>query len=279
MSFANRETRDGSVRRIAARVLRPWFGMRAGRWSAGSRGSSLVRSLNAAVIVVGAVLLGGCDQTVEVSFTWLNQSTVRAAANVNGKVQTFEGRVGTDGCVEWDMDGCKGKVCGVQPGTPFKVTCSDPLLMEWPDNWVLLSAHWSAPDLGLGGELLVSDAASWILPDSFGVIVTDPGYSAHVLKLDFPGSIPPTFFHIEMIFDVPVGTGRTCLKAVDVASVELDPAPRYIVPTDPAGGVDFTRFGPGDPRVMCFDLTDPSAVPDPSRIRIESWGKVKSMHR
>jgi hypothetical protein len=224
-----------------------------------------------AILLLGLAVMPGCGNQFEVSVTWLNQTTVKGSAVVDGAVRTFEGTVGPTGCIEWDMDGCKGKVCGVQPGKPFKVTCKDPLLMEWPDSWTLTGATWSAPSLAVGGSLFVTDGSTWVLPDSFGVVTTDPGYSAHVLKLDYPGDIGPTTFLLELTFSVPLGAGSACLKAIDVGTVELFPGPSYIIPGDPAAGVNFTAFLPGDPRVICL------SPPTPAEPR--TWGQIKSIFR
>jgi hypothetical protein len=226
------------------------------------------RLLSVLILFAAAIPLWACGQSFEVSII-VAGTTATGSVVIDGEVKTFSGQVGSDGCVEWDIDGCAGRVCGCEPGSNFKVTCKDPLLAEWPDSWSLLSASWAAPDLGVSGDVLVWPAGDWYLPPEFGVIVPDPGYSAYVLKMDWPGDIGPTEFLFEFVFDVgdPVIPG--CFKGLDIATIEYEATgcPNAIAPTDPALGLDFTVFGDGDPNVFCIDVTTPAEH--------ETWGQLK----
>ena len=212
---------------------------------------------------------GGHDITMTVQ-----GNTAVATVVIEGKLQTFTGVVGSDGCVEWNIDGCQGRQCGLWvPGVQYKITCNDPLLAEWPDAWTLMSATWSAPDLGLDGDILVTPASNWVLSSEFGAIVTDPGNSAWVMKLDYPGDLGPTVFVLELVFDLGTPPVEGCVKGIDIATIErLDGAsPPVIYPTDPTMGVDFTVFHEGDPNVFCVDL--------PTPVEGSTGGRLKSVFR
>ncbi len=230
------------------------------------------RLLSLLILIVAAIPLWGCGQTFEVSIL-VNGVTATGTVEIEGEVKTFEGQVDSEGCVEWDIDGCTGRVCGCEPGSQFKVTCKDPLLAEWPDSWSLLSATWAAPDLGESGDVLVWPASDWFLPPEFGPITTDPGYSAYVLKLDWPGDIGPTNFVFEFVFDVGDPFIPGCFKGFDIATVEYENSscPNAIAPTDLSMGLDFTVFSEGDPNVFCID--------DPTAVEQKTWGTLKSLFK
>jgi hypothetical protein len=221
------------------------------------------------LLLVAAIPLWACGETFEVSIT-VQGTVATGKVEIEGKVRTFEGTVGEGGCVEWNIDGCQGRVCGLQSGSQCKVTCKDPLLAEWPDAWTLTGATWSAPDLGLNGDILVTPASSWVLPPEYGTIVTDPSHSAWVLKLDTPGDLGPTLFVLELVFDIGDPPVAGCIKGIDIATVESIGGlwPPVIVPTDPAMGVDFTVFHEGDPNVFCVGV--------PSPAENSTWGRLKS---
>jgi len=73
---------------------------------------------------------------------------------VEGCKRSFEGQADENGNIEWDIEGCRGSA-HVAPNSTVKVTCSDPLLVEWPDCWTLMSATWVAHDLNLAGQVIV----------------------------------------------------------------------------------------------------------------------------
>jgi hypothetical protein len=237
-----------------------------------SRRQILKKWASILLLLVAAIPLWACGQTFEVTIT-VQGTVATGRVIIDGELRTFEGVVGQDGCVSWSIDGCEGRVCGCQSGSQFKVTCKDPLLAEWPTGWTPTSATWSAPDLGLAGDILVTPASSWVLPPEFGVIVTDPGYSAWVLKLDAPGDLGPTMFELELVFDVGAPPLPGCMKGIDIATAEspIGLWGPFIVPTDPAMGVDFTVFHDGDPNVFCIDPGTPAEQ--------STWGRLKSYFR
>jgi hypothetical protein len=228
------------------------------------------RLLSVLILVAAAIPLWACGQAFEVSII-VAGTTATGRVEIDGEVKTFESTVGADGCVEWDIDGCQGRVCGCEPGSNFKVTCKDPLLAEWPDAWTLLSATWEAPLLGESGDILVWPAGDWYLPPEFGVIVTDPGYSAYVLKMDWPGDLGPTDFVFEFEFDVGDPLVEGCFKGLDIATVEYEPTfcQDSFVPTDPTLGLDFTIFHEGDPNVFCIEGTTSTDQ--------GTWGQMKQL--
>lgn len=244
-----------------------------------SRNQILKKWTSVLLLLVAAIPLWACGQTFEVSIT-VNGAVATGRVELDGKISTFQGVVGPDGCLEWSIQGCEGRACGLMPGSQCKVTCEDPLLAEWPDAWTLMSATWSAPDLGLGGNILVTPASGWVLPPEYGMIVTDPDYSAWVLKLDAPGDVGPTHFVLELVFDLGNPPVDGCIKGIDIATIEsIDGfSPPTIVPTDPMMGVDFTVFHEGAPNVFC--VTAPMAVPeDGPRNDASTWGRLKSHFR
>ena len=244
-----------------------------------SRRQTLKKWASVLLLLAAVIPLWACGQTFEVTVT-VQGTVATGRVIIDGQVRTFEGVVGSDGCVSWSIDGCEGRVCGCQAGSQFKTTCKDPLLAEWPSAWTLTSATWSAPGLGLSGDILVTPASSWVLPPEFGVIVTDPGYSPWVMKLDTPGDLGPTVFELELVFDIGSPEIPGCLKGIDIATVEeviptVSDGPGrwgpFIVPTDPAMGVDFTLFHEGDPNVYCIDIGTPAEQ--------STWGRLKSNFR
>ena len=224
------------------------------------------------LVLAAAIPLWACG-SFDVSVT-VQGNVATGTVVIENKLQTFTGVVGPDGCLQWDIDGCRGRQCGLWlPGVQYKITCNDPLLAEWPDAWTLTSATWSVPDLGLSGAILVTPASDWILPPEFGTIVTDTGNSAWVMKLDYPGDLGPAVFVLDLEFNLGTPPDEGCVKGIDIATIErLDGAsPPAIYPVDPAMGFDFTVFHDGDPNVLCVDL--------PTPVEKSTWGRLKSVFR
>jgi len=214
----------------------------------------------------------GCGGSISITLSRGDGASVTGTATVNGAKRTFQGVADNEGNISWDIEGCRGSA-RVMPGSTVIVSCTDPLLAEWPDCWTLVGATWEAPDLGLSGMILVEPAGAFYLDPIHGSIVTDPGYSAWVLNLDID-NIGPTTITTELLFDTSdCPTAPACLKGLDVALVvPIDPPgqPRQIVPTEGLG-VDFTAFAEGDMHVVCLDGATPTSE--------SSWGKIKSLYR
>jgi hypothetical protein len=159
----------------------------------------------------------------------------------------------------------------VTPGTVVKVTCDDPILAEWHDDWTLQSATWSAPSLQASGAIVVEPTANYVVPPPYGSIVTDTGFSAHVMHLDV-ASLARTSLLLTGIFDRGsrlVG----CVKGVRVTTVETLPlgsGPPYLVPADPVG-LDFTALSAPDLHVYCIEAPVPAKAP--------TWAQVKCRYR
>src|SRR5262245_42257449 len=195
-----------------------------------------------------------------------------AEVTVDGSVETLVLNVGTDGCVTWSTSsGCTGSLCNLIPGTVVQITCDDPILAEWHADWTLQSATWSAPSLQASGAIVVEPAANYVVPSSYGSIVTDAGSSAHVMHLDV-ASLARTSLLLVGLFDRGsrlVG----CVKGVRVTTVETLPlgsGPRYLVPVDPVG-LDFTALAAPDPHVYCIEAPVPAEAP--------TWAQVKCRYR
>jgi hypothetical protein len=225
------------------------------------------------VVIASAAPFWGCGTEFSITLSRGEGAAVEGKAVVNGAKRTFQGQADADGNISWDIEGCRGSA-KVAPNSQVLVSCSDPLLAEWPDCWILTGATWSAPELGLSGTVLVEPAGAFYLDPDYGSIVTDPGYSAWVLNLDVD-NIGPTMIEIDMHFDTSACPDLVdaCLKGLDVALVQpISPPgqPRQIVPSEGLG-VDFTVFGEGDPHVVCLD--------DPTSVKQETWGKLKTLYR
>ncbi len=224
------------------------------------------------VILGAAAPFWGCGQTFQVTLTRDGTASVTGSVQLEGAKRSFQGQADAEGNISWDIEGCSGSA-KVAPNSQVIVSCSDPLLMEWPDCWTLVSANWSAPDLGLAGAILVEPAANFYIDPIHGAIVTDAGYSAWLLNLDVP-SIGPTALVLDLTFDTEgCDVDGVCLKGLDVALVEpFDPPgqARQLVPTEGLG-LDFTVFQQGDYHVFCIEEETPTEK--------ATWGKLKSLYR
>jgi hypothetical protein len=224
------------------------------------------------VIAAMAAPFWGCGQVISISLTREGTASVVGKVELNGAKRTFQGTADAEGNISWNIEGCSGSA-KVDPHSTVIVSCSDPLLMEWPSCWTLTSATWSAPELGLSGAILEAPAGAYFLDPAYGAIVTDPGFSAHVLNLDID-NIGPTRIVLDLTFAVsgcPVD--GVCLKGLDVALVvPTSPPgqPPQIVPTEGLG-VDFTVFSAGDVHVHCMD--------DATPVEGKTWGALKNLYR
>jgi hypothetical protein len=224
------------------------------------------------VVLAAAAPFWGCGQVISVTLTRGTGPAVEGKIELNGAKRTFQGVADANGHISWNIEGCSGSA-QVAPGSTVLVSCSDPLLMEWPTCWSLTNATWSAPDLGLSGVITAEPAGSYSLDPMYGSIVTDSGYSAWVLNMDV-ANIGPTRLIIEMDWDASgCAIDGVCIKALDVATVVpiLPPGqPRQIVPTEGLG-VDFTAFSSPDMHVLCVAGATPTEN--------STWGKLKVLYR
>lgn len=155
--------------------------------------------------------------------------------------------------------------CGLDvPASQVTVLCADPLLAQWPDSWTLTSATWSAPSVPASGNLVVEPAVGYLLP-SGASIVTDPGSSAYVVRLDRNTDFGPADVDVVMTYDHGNDT-EVVLKAVEVMVAELQLAgnPKVIVPL-------------GDPLIDFPNLPSENVI-DIRTVAIEqsTWGRVKT---
>lgn len=149
---------------------------------------------------------------------------------------------GADGCFPPGTVDCQPEhLCGAEPGTFYEVCsfCGDPILAEWPDSWTVTSARWlRALPPPLSGQVLIEPASNFDLPAGVGPIVTDPGYTASVLRMDL-ADIPQDTYRIEIEFDrgdLPAA----CVKGIQVAMFTLEPGGfRFITPL-PGESLDLT---------------------------------------
>lgn len=158
--------------------------------------------------------------------------------------------------------------CGLDlPADSVHVFCADPILAQWPDAWTLLTATWSAPSVPASGNVLVEAAAAYLLPPGTG-IVTDPGHSAWVVRLDLDSDFGPADVDFEFVFDHGTDTD-VVLKAVEVATAELRSFP------------DAKILVPLGEQVIDFPNLPPDNVLDlgATAVRSLSWGRVKSRFR
>jgi hypothetical protein len=230
-----------------------------------------VPSSLAALCLVGLAAAGcgtGLISATVIALSGGSGGGARATATVDGSVETLQLQVGANGCVSWSTPtGCSGSLCGLAPGTTYLVTCDDPILAQWRDDWTVISTHWSAPQLQLAGAIIVEPASSWGVPPQLGSIVTDPGHSAYVLRLDTP-NLPPTRIELRIDFDRGAHLDD-CVEGVRVVTAIGTTGDRWLVPAD-AAGLDFSALQAPDPHVFCIDT-----VP----VRRWSWHEVKRSYR
>jgi hypothetical protein len=159
------------------------------------------------------------------------------------------------------------------PGVEYTLcwSCSDPILVQWPDEWIVYSAQWfNAFPPAASGQVLIEPASNFGLPDGAGPIVTSPGYSAHVMRLDMDTFAQNTF-QIQIVFDRGA-LESACVSGVEVALFTVEPGGlRFIAPL-PGESLDLTSYQAPDPHVLCI-------APDPTPIRTQHWGQIKSMYR
>ena len=174
-----------------------------------------------------------------------------------------------DGCVFAQTACCAVEVCGLEtaPGVSLKVECGAVAIAEWDDTISLLSSTWSTPGGLTSGDILVDPATEFALPLGVGPLVTDPGYSAWVLRLDVE-NLDPT--EIEVVFEFEVGgSPNPCIKWLQIVAIGPEipgTAPSYIAPTEGLG-LDFTALQEPDPHVVCGE--------GPVPVGGVSWGSVK----
>ncbi|MGQ0721127.1 MAG: hypothetical protein ACT4PE_06070 [Candidatus Eiseniibacteriota bacterium] len=163
-------------------------------------------------------------------------------------------------------------MCGLTPNTDFSITtvCSDPLLIQWPDAWTVHGATWSnAFPPAASGLVLIEPASNFELAEGSGPIVTSPGYSAYVLRLDMDTFTENTFA-LSVSFNHG-GLPTACVTGVEVAMATVEPGGlRYIAPL--AGeSLDLASYSAPDAHVLC--------MPNPTPVQPSAWGWIKSMYR
>jgi hypothetical protein len=182
-----------------------------------------------------------------------------------------------DGCIQIPEpeDGCAFggySACGFQPNQFYSATqlCGDPVLAQWPDEWTVTSAIWHrAFPPPQSGSILIEPASNFDLPEGVGPIVTDPGYSAYVLKLSID-DIPLSTYVMRIEFDRG-NLMAACVKGIEVAMITTDADDRrFIVPLE-GESLDLTSYDAPDPHVFC--MTPPTSV-QPS-----TWGWIKGLYR
>lgn len=157
--------------------------------------------------------------------------------------------------------------CGLDvPAGQVNVLCADPILAQWPNTWNLVSATWSAPSVPASGNVLVEPAFGYVLP-SGSAIITDPGYSAYIMRLDLDADFGPAAVDFSLLFDHG-GDTDVVLKAVEVIVADHQSFPdlKILVPMgDPV--VDFPNLPPEN----VIDVGASLAV------KKKTWGLWKSL--
>jgi hypothetical protein len=155
--------------------------------------------------------------------------------------------------------------CDLDVGAGTVTTfCADPLLAEWPDTWTLNSATWSAPSVPASGTLLVEPASMYQLPPGASII-TDPGYSAYVVRLDLNADFGPA--DVDAVLEFNHGNDlQVLVKGVEVLVAEVQPGP------------DKVLFSLGDPVIDFPNLPSDNVIDiGTSPTKRSTWGKVKSL--
>jgi hypothetical protein len=199
------------------------------------------------LLLAGIFPLWACGQSFSVTVT-SHGATATGTVTIEGAVQTFTAQVGPNGTVTWDIQGCRGSVSGLQPGSPCTIICKDPLLAEWPTAWTFVSGTWTDLVGGSSGTILVTPASGYRLEAIHGPITVDPGYSTHVMRLS-AANLGPTTLRLELTFNT--GGVAGCLKGLDVAIVQPITGLPFIVPLEGLP-LNFTALSSPDYHVYCL---------------------------
>ena len=164
----------------------------------------------------------------------------------------------------------------VSPSLPLgssvhcRLICGDPVLAEMPSAWGLTSYLWGETPAANQHLTSVLPAGFFQLPQEFGPIVTDPGYSAYEIDLGFPSLPAETIYmHFQYRYNsVPSGFA----KGFDVATIQVVESNQHFL--YPVGGssLDFTTLQPPDPRVIALGPGSP--VPTHK----STWGGLKMIY-
>lgn len=223
-----------------------------------------------AILSLASILAGCLGRTSTVT---LDAETARLEFGVVAvQLEAGDGQI-VDFCVVLNDSVCGfagGEVlgCGLDvPMSQVNIFCADPILAQWPDTWSLTSATWSAPSVPDSGTLLVEPALNYVLPSGAGII-TDPGHSAYVMRLDLNTDFGPADVDISLQFDHGNDTQVT-LKAVEVLIAELQTGTGKII--IPLGEmiIDFPNL-PSDNEIE---------IGSPVAARPSTWSQVKSLFR
>lgn len=222
------------------------------------------------IIPIGLPFLGCLGRTSTVT---VDADTARLEFGVVAvNLEVGDGNI-VDFCVVLNDSICGfpgGEVlgCGLDVGGgTVQVFCADPLLAEWPDTWTLNTATWSAPSVPASGNLLVEPANMYQLPPG-STIITDPGYSSYLVRLDVDADFGPADVNFALEFDHG-GDRDVVLKAVEVLVAEVQPKPDKVL--IPIGGsvIDFPNLPPDN----VLDVGNPSPVES------STWGRIKSRYK
>jgi hypothetical protein len=184
--------------------------------------------------------------------------------------------VNFEGCLGIPSECAYGYVLCDSALVPFDIynlcfECQDPILVQWPDAWNVYAAQWfNAFPPAASGQVLIEPASNFRLPEGVGPIVTSPGYSAFVMQLDMD-SFAQNTFQIQIHFERG-NLESACVTGIEVALITVEPGGlRFIAPL-PGESLDLTSYQAPDPHVLCI-------APDPTPVRTQHWGQIKSMYR
>ena len=226
-------------------------------------------SKSALMLAAGAIVAGCLGETHIIT---LDEKTARLEFGVVAvELEAGDGQI-VDFCVALDEEVCGfpgGEVvgCGLDVSVAeVMVLCADPLLVQWPDTWSLTKASWSAPSVPASGSLVVDPALFCLLPEGANII-TDPGHSAYVVRLDLDSDFGPADVNFDLEFDHGGDTQGVVLKAVEVMIAEVQSAlqEKIIIPLEQPV-IDF----PNLPEENTLEVME--SVP----VRSSTWSRLKN---
>jgi hypothetical protein len=224
-----------------------------------------------AVLAAGSILGGCLGRTSTVT---LDEETATLEFGVVAvRLEAGDGMI-VDFCVVLNDSACGfpgGEVLGCEldvPASQVRVFCADPILAQWPDTWTLLSATWSAPSVPASGMLLVEPAAGYLLPAGSNII-TDPGQSTYVMRLDLDADFGPADVDVSLVFDHGNDTA-VVVKAVEVLVAELQ-----------SPGSEKVLIPLGNPNIDFPNLSPENGLDVGATVAVEhpTWSRLKKLFK
>jgi len=223
------------------------------------------------IMVAAAGLLAGC--LGRQSSIVLDAEEARWLGVVAVQLEVGDGEV-VDFCVVLSdslcgFSGGEAVTCGLDVASGgVQVFCADPLLIQLPSAWTVTEAAWRAPSIPDSGAILVEPAYEFLTAPGTQII-TDPGFSAYVMRLDATADFGPVDVELSLAFDHGDALAG-CIKGVEVMVGQMQGSfpLKILVPLgDPV--IDFTTMASPDSTICLDELVDAQRAPLPERIALQ----------